>query len=228
MRENHVRMQKNRFFFIVALQFACAQLAFSQTMNQVIDLPTRPGVTQRFLYIAPAKAKASAILFAGGHGGLQISTEGDLAWGSGNFVVRTRQQLVDRGIAVAVLDAPSDRQTPPYLNGFRQTPEHLEDVKAVIAWLKAKQALPVWLVATSRGTQSAAYIASQVSPEQGGPDGLVLTSAILSDPKSRALPQMDLGKLSVPVLVVDHQLDGCKHCADSYLPSLMEQLQYSQ
>jgi hypothetical protein len=33
-------------------------------------------------------------------------------------------------------DAPSDRQSAPYLGGFRQTTAHVEDVKAVIAWLR--------------------------------------------------------------------------------------------
>ncbi|MGZ8198030.1 MAG: hypothetical protein ACXW2A_08275 [Burkholderiales bacterium] len=40
--------------------------------EKVVDLATRPGVTQRFLLIAPAEAKAAAILFIGGHGGLQL------------------------------------------------------------------------------------------------------------------------------------------------------------
>jgi hypothetical protein len=29
-------------------------VALAQTTQKVVDLPTRPGVTQRFLYIAPA------------------------------------------------------------------------------------------------------------------------------------------------------------------------------
>ena len=33
---------------------------------------------------------------------------------------------------VAVIDAPSDRQSPPYLGGFRQKPEQASDIKAVI------------------------------------------------------------------------------------------------
>jgi hypothetical protein len=62
---------------------------------------------------------------------------------------------------VSTIDAPSDRQSNPYLGGFRQRPEHVEDVKAVFAWIKRQANIPVWLVGTSRGTQSAAYIAVQ-------------------------------------------------------------------
>jgi dienelactone hydrolase len=198
--------------------------ALAQTTAKVVDIPTRPGVTQRFVYIAPPHPKASVILIAGGHGGLQISASGSYAWGGGNFVVRTRQQFADAGLAVAVIDAPSDRQSRPFLNGFRQTPEHAADVLAVIAWLKQQTPVPVWLVGTSRGTQSAAYIATAASPAQGGPDGLVLTSTILTDPRERAVPRMPLETLRIPVLVVHHQQDGCKHCAFSDMPPLMDKL----
>jgi len=194
---------------------------------KVVDIPSRPGVNQRILYIAPASAKGSVILMAGGHGGLQIFPGGSFAWGNGNFLVRTRQLFADTGFAVAVLDAPSDRQRAPFLSGFRQTPDHAADVKAVISWLKhAEQQVPgpVWLVGTSRGTQSAGFIATELSPAQGGPDGIVLTSSILADPASRAVPRMPLEKISVPVLVMHHEQDGCRLCAFSDMPQLMNKL----
>ena len=198
--------------------------AMAQTASRVVDIPTRPGVTQRFIYIAPASPRASVILIAGGHGGLQLFPGGSMAWGGNNFLVRTRQQFADAGFAVAVIDAPSDRQSAPFLGGFRQTPEHAADVKAVIAWLKQQAPIPVWLVGTSRGTQSAAYIATALSPAQGGPDGIVLTSTILNDPNGRAVPRMPLAQITVPVLVAHHEQDGCRLCAFSYTPQLMSGL----
>ncbi|MFI5447802.1 alpha/beta hydrolase [Polaromonas sp. UC242_47] len=196
----------------------------AQTTQKVVDIPSRPGITQRFVYISPAAPRAAVILLAGGHGGLQISASGAYTWGAGNFLVRTRQQFADAGLAVAVIDAPSDRQSPPFLSGFRQTPEHTSDVRAVIAWLKQQAPVPVWLVGTSRGTQSAAYVATELSPAAGGPDGLVLTATILTDNTGRAVPKMPLEKLTIPVLVVHHTQDGCKHCAFSDMPLLMTPL----
>jgi hypothetical protein len=84
--------------------------------------------------------------------------------------------------------------------------------------------VPVWLVGTSRGTQSAAFIATQLGPKDGDPDGLVLTSAILSDNKGRPVPEMPLEKITVPVLVVHHEQDGCKLCSYSEIPLLMVKL----
>ena len=208
---------------VLALGLAC-QGVLAQTTQKVVDLPTRPGVTQRLVYITPPQPKAAVILFAGGHGGLQIADDGAFGWGKGNFLVRARQLFADAGLAVAVIDAPSDRKAPAFLSGYRQTREHAADVAAVIAWLKQQAPVPVWLAGTSRGTQSAAYIATELSPAQGGPDGLVLTATILTDPKGRAVPNMPLEKVRIPVLVVHHEQDGCRLCAFSDMPPLMSRL----
>jgi hypothetical protein len=225
---SHQRLLPRLWLLPLLLCAALAgQGALAQSAPRVVDIPTRGGVSQRFVYIAPAQPKAAVILFAGGNGGLQIKDGGSFGWGNGNFLVRTRQQFADTGLAVAVIDAPSDKQSPPYLSGNRQRPEHVADVKAVIAWLKQQAptaSIPVWLVGTSRGTQSAGYIATEATPAQGGPDGIVLTSTILTEKGGRAVPQMPVEKLTIPVLVVHHQQDGCKLCAFSDMPPLMDKL----
>jgi len=160
------------------------------------------------IVLSPPAPKAAVVLFAGGHGGLQVLANGSMKWGEGNFLVRTRQLFADAGLTVAVIDAPSDRQSPPFLSGFRQRPEHAADVKAVIGWLRENAKVPVWLVGTSPGTQSAAYVTADLSGPDG-PDGLVLTSTILTDVKgNRPVPAMPLDKIRVPVLVVHHEQDG--------------------
>lgn len=201
--------------------FALCGAASAQVTARVVDIPTRPGVTQRFVYLAPERPHKAVILFAGGNGGLQITPEGDFAGGAGNFLVRTRELFASHGFAVAVVDAPSDHQQPPFLSGFRETPEHAADIKAVIGWIR-QSGLPVWLVGTSRGTQSAAYIATQLA--DGGPDGLVLTSTVLTDRFNLPVPALPLDKLTIPVLVVHHEQDSCRVCAYGDLPLLMQRL----
>jgi pimeloyl-ACP methyl ester carboxylesterase len=210
---------------LVACFVACCWLArFSsacaQTSAAVADIPTRPGVTQRLLVLSPAQPKATVVLFAGGDGGLQLRPDGTLDRGAGNFLVRSRQLFVDQSLTVVLVDAPSDRQGEPFLAGFRQRPEHVSDIKAVVAWLRARSDLPVWLVGTSRGTQSVAYVATELSGRDG-PDGIVLTSSILADRKSRSLPAMPLEKIRVPVLVVHHENDECPLCPFAKVPSLL-------
>lgn len=209
--------------WLALLGIALLQPAWAQFEQRVVDIPTRPGVTQRLLVVAPPDAQATVVLFAGGHGGLQLRADGSPAWGKGNFLVRSRELFARRALRVVVIDAPSDHQSEPFLAGFRQTPEHAADVKAVIAWLRAQANVPVWLVGTSRGTQSAAFVATALAAD-GGPDGIVLTSSILADPRSRSVPEMAVDTLRIPVLVVHHESDACRACLLRDIGKLMDKL----
>lgn len=212
-----------RILLLQLVLLVCSGRLWAQT-PRLVDIPTRPNVTQRMVVLTPDKPKAAVVLFAGGHGGLRISGPQSFSWGAGNFLVRTRELFASQSLTVAVVDAPSDRQSPPYLGGFRQTAEHVADVKAVIAWLKQQAKLPVWLIGTSRGTQSAAFVAAQLAPADGGPDGLVLSSTILADARSRPVPKMPVGKIQVPTLIVHHKHDECEHCKYDDLPQLVDKL----
>lgn len=208
--------------FLVLVLFLSSLQA--EVIQKVVDIPTRSGVTQRILLLTPPDPKAMVILFAGGHGGLQIAQEGNIGWGKGNFLLRVRQQFAELGFIVAIVDAPSDRQSNPFLNGFRQTSEHVADVKAILSWFRESSNLPIWLVGTSRGTQSVAYIATELLGKEA-PDGIVLTSTILVDKKSNPVPNMNLEKIKIPVLVVHHELDGCQLCSFDEIPRLMRKFE---
>jgi hypothetical protein len=205
---------------------APASTGSSDVAQRVVDVPTRPGVIQRFLLLSPREPKASVVLFAGDDGGLQIAADGRLQNANlvGNFLARSRQLFVEHDLAVAIVDAPSDRQGFPFrfLSGFRQTPGHAADIKAVIAWLREHVEAPVWLIGTSRGTESVAYLATQLTGRDG-PDGIVLTSTILAD-GDRSVPAMALETLRIPVLVVHHEEDGCRFCLFRDMPALMHKL----
>ena len=206
--------------WLVTWAWACATPAWGQIEQKVVEIPTRPGVTQKMVVVSPPDPRAAVILFAGGHGGLHIFANGSFQWGENNFVVRTRQLFAGQGLIAVVVDAPSDRRD---LVGFRQSPEHSEDIKAVIAWLRQQAPVPVWLVGTSRGTQSAAAVALALRGAEG-PDGLVLSSTILKDDKGRAVPEMPLRRLRIPVLVVHHEKDGCRYCGFGEIDKLMAKL----
>jgi dienelactone hydrolase len=204
------------------LCLALLMISQARANDKVVDIPTRAGVTQRFVYVPAKDAPAAVVLFAGGHGGLQLDDNGNPRWGKNNFLVRSMHLFAAQGLTVVLVDAPSDRQSEPYLSGFRQTPEHAADVKAVIAWVKSQSPIPVWLVGTSRGTQSAGAVATALA--DGGPDGLVLTSTILQDPRGRPVPDMRMDSLKIPVLVVHHEQDACRLCLFRDMPRLMNKL----
>ena len=212
---------------LAALAAALAIPAAADLPERVADVPSRPGVTQRILLIEPEAARAVVVLYAGGHGGLQIRPDGSMGWGKGNFLVRTRQDFAAQGVAVAVVDAPSDRQDGAFFGGFRQTREAAADGRALIAWLRSRSKLPVWLIGTSRGTQSVGYLATELQGTDA-PDGIVLTSTIMSEKRGgRAVPDMPLGRIAIPVLVVHHENDQCESCLFSGTPWLMRGLSAS-
>jgi hypothetical protein len=217
-------MRKGTIILIASVVFCGGIYAADEIAEKVVDIPTRQHVTERLLVLAPKNPpKAAVILLAGGHGGLQISEDGSFAWGKGNFLVRSRRLFADQSLLTIVVDAPSDRLRPPYLSGFRGTSKHVMDLKAVIAWVRKQANVPIWLVGTSRGTESAAYTATYLSGRDG-PDGLVLTSTILSDNKEFPVTSLQLDRVQIPVLIVHHLDDGCRHCSYAGVSRLMDAL----
>jgi len=194
---------------------------------QVIDLPTRPGITERVLVEQPDHPPtAVVVLMTGGTGRLGIFDNGSLR-NEGNFLVRSRALFLQHGYAVVLPDTPSDHSTSPFLGGtFRESAEHAADLAAVIGWAHQQFSRQVWIVGTSRGTHSAA-LAALSPPGVGAPDGVVLTSTILASNRfgaasARPVPDMPLEKVRVPVLVAHHQDDQCEVCPPSQLPRLMD------
>jgi pimeloyl-ACP methyl ester carboxylesterase len=178
--------------------------------DELIELDTRPDVTQKFILMKPEKPVASVILFAGGKGALDLQGANSMNWGARNFLVRTRDKFLDNGFMVAVVDAPSDRQEKPWmLFGFRDSNEHVTDIDHVISYHKKQANVPVWLIGTSRGTESAATIAIE-SKQQ--PHGLVLTSSMTEENrKGTPVTDMALEKITIPTLITAHESDGCKY-----------------
>jgi fermentation-respiration switch protein FrsA (DUF1100 family) len=169
----------------------------------------RPGVTQSFVLVRPAGSpSATVILFTGGRGALRLD-RGPLGPRAINFLVRNRQRFADRGLLVAVVDAPSDRSAEALVR-FRTTAEHAADVRALIAALRAEAAVPVWLVGTSMGSVSAASVAARLT--DGGPDGIVLTSSVMASSREmgESLQDVALDRIRVPVFVVHHRDDRCR------------------
>lgn len=211
--------------WVMAGLLAVAASAFAQ-QAQVLDLPSRPGVTERLLVVRPAAEPDSVlVLLTGGNGQLGLYDNGSMRH-DGNFLVRSRDLFVRRGHAVILVDTPSDHRE---LGGtFRDSPEHAADLGAVVAWARTTFGKPVWIVGTSRGTHSAANAAMTLRGAQA-PDGIVLTSTILASNRfgsSAARPVQDwnLQELHIPVLVMHHQDDGCQVTPPARLPELMARL----
>ena len=212
---------------LLALVLAAASVTPADAKDEAVrTIPSRPGVTESFVLVRPAGTPvASVVLFMGGRGALRLD-RGSIGPRNTNFLVRTRQLFADRGALVAVLDVPSDR-TGDALVHFRTTAEHAADVRAMIAALRAQAPAPVWLIGTSMGSVSAANAAARLGED--GPDGIVLTSSVMSRSREmgESLQDISLDRIRVPVLIVHHRDDGCPSARYTFTSWAMRQLSAS-
>jgi len=183
-------------------------VVFSVNANEkLITLDSRQAVTQQILIEQPNNPKANLILFAGGKG--KIKLKSGRYENNKNFLVRSRQLFVNQGFTIILVDAPSDKQGKlGMLKGFRNSQEHVQDIESVINYVKSLNNNPVWLIGTSRGTESVAYVAVNLNDQI---DGVVLTSSISkTNNKGTSVTDLALERITVPVLAIHHKQDKCK------------------
>lgn len=211
-----------RFLLVFLLSFSLSFLNPGGAFAGVQDVQSR-GQTTRLLVEKGDSPFAVVVLFAGGKGVLKISDDGGMGWGRGNFLVRTAKHFRKNGAISAVIDAPLDRPYDMY--DFRSTEEHARDVGAVIKHLRAEYSLPVWLIGTSRGTNSVVNAAARL---KGGdrPDGIVLTATV-TEASNKGLDHvmdMALDKIELPVLIAHHKKDACSVTPPSGVTELKDAL----
>lgn len=175
--------------------------------EKLVELESRPGVKERYLLLSDEGVhyKAAAILLTGRGGYIGLKIAGSPK--KGPFLVRLRRNFLDSGVAVALMDSPSDMNTMSDL--FRRGKEHSADIAAVAGDLKTR--LPgakVYLIGTSEGTVSAAAAGAKL----GGSvvDGVVLASSVFSGGSYGAgLNGFNFSSIHVPILFVHDRNDGC-------------------
>lgn len=181
--------------------------------QEIVTVPTRPGVTQSyFLARVPGNPQAIAILFPGGAGSIRLRMEdGRARFSPNNFLVRSRADFVKLDVTAAIVDAPSDQ--PGGLDDtFRLGEQHQADIAAVVADLRKRiPGVPVFLVGTSRGTVSAASLGQRLDDAV---DGTVLTATLFRagrEPGQQGLSGFDFSAIRSRLLFVHHRQDGCMH-----------------
>lgn len=188
--------------------------AFSVGAEEIVTVSGRKGETQSYLLMHNAPPpKAVAVLFPGGEGLMRLHSEGGSVkfFQGRNFLVRTRGMFRDAEIAVAIVDSPSDQQRAGMDDGFRTGRAHVEDIAAVVKDLRARfPGAKIFLIGTSRGTLSAAYVSRSLG---AGVDGVILTSSVFYGGRSGiGLSGFDFGAIKAPLLFVHHVHDACRSC----------------
>jgi len=202
----HAMSRSIRRLYLTTLTVVLVSLPHLAVAGQAVKMiETRPGVAMRLAVIAPeTPAKGSLIMFPGGNGAGHFREHDGVIHLSSNFLMRTAPQFVQRGFAVAIIDTPSD-QRGGMSDAFRTSPQHAADVESALASLAEQGLQPIYLVGTSRGTLSVAYLATVLRDDRV--KGVVLTSSLGGPHGLVALP---LGRITVPVLIVHHRDDACR------------------
>ena len=199
---------------------APAQAAAQEACGEVVTVATH-GRTTTPVSIgmppasAPQDGRMALVLLPGGPGYAALDAKGCARKLEGNSLVRSRDLFHSAGFVTALVDAPSDHRGEDGLGGFRMSAQHAEDIGKVVAYLRERTKLPVWLVGTSRGSISAVNAASRLAGP-AAPDGLVLTSPVTSGRVggykawvAQTVFSAKLDAIRVPVLVVAHAADTC-------------------
>lgn len=189
-----------------------------ETCGQPITVDIRDGETQAYSF-GPADAngtpRAALLLLAGGGGVLDLDDAACARKLRGNPLARNVDAFRGAGFATALVDAPSDHRAGDGLGGFRAREDHADDLGAIIADVRGRTALPVYIVGSSRGTISAANAAAHLSGIFA-PDGVILfspiTSGFVGGRKAwirQTVFDQPLEDISKPILVVAHERDAC-------------------
>ncbi len=188
--------------------------------GEVVTIQAHGGTTLRYALAQPPanvapRERGALVLLPGGNGHVDLDARGCARALRGNSLVRSIPHFHALGFVTALVDAPSDHHDADGLAGHRATGAHAEDLGRVIADLRARGAALVWVVGTSRGTISAVNAASTLAGPSG-PDGLVLTSALMSGQSgarkswvAQSVFDHRLEAIRIPVLLVGHAADAC-------------------
>ncbi len=187
------------------IMLATAATSVAGGYEAIEIVPTRPDVTVRLLVIkANGKPSTALLLFPGADGTKHFGEKDGRFWVSSNFLMRSAKDLAAAGYIVVAVDAPSDKSCG-MPDRFRTSPSHATDIRKVIAYLKEKHRVTsMYLVGTSKGSLSAAYLASVSSEPAIG--GVILTSVY---PPSES-GGIDFTDIDDAVLIIHHLYDECR------------------
>ena len=198
----------SKIYLVVAvwlLSWTLTSSAVAAGYEAIEIVPTRPDVTVRLLVIKTnSKPSTALILFPGADGTKHFGEKDGRFWVSQNFLMRSARDLATAGYIVAAVDAPSDRSYG-MSDQFRTSPQHAKDIRKIIAYLKEKHRVAsFYLVGTSKGTISAAYLAAVFDDPSIG--GVILTAVY----PPADLGSIDFTEIDDPVLIVHHVYDQCR------------------
>lgn len=205
-----------RFWFCMSLLAASLPVL----ADELIVIPTREGVTDNYWWMPRDNARANLILLSGGSGGIGYRNGTPQ---SNNFLIRSREHFATGNPSgtfnVALLGNANDMRQLD--QNSRVSLQHVADIAAVVAHVRARSPLPIWLVGTSQGTISTAAAGIELGAKI---DGIVLSASYTAFKNPTSVQLQAIDKIQVPVLVISHEQDSCRTTLPAEGKYIMEKL----
>jgi len=199
--------------------------AHAQTTDVLIDIDTgrtegvfkKSPVFQRAILARPAKPTDTALLYFRGYPGIaRIQSVEDKSRNLQPFMRKNQQLLADEGIALVVMDCPTDQWGEPgrrptaCLDAYRSSKQHADDVRLVIAKLRAEYGLTkIFIMGHSMGTVSSRWLAKNLGNEISGS----IHSSSMNVPSrfgfAASMAGFPYTDLAAPQLHIHNENDAC-------------------
>ena len=129
---------------------------------------------------------------------------------SGNFLIRSRKNLIDNNLATLIIDCPSNSGWKCE-SSYQASQQRHEDVLKLV--LEVKKLYPsikdIWLIGTSMGTVSSAFMPIYKPSIYSG----TIHTATITEPYARnsyrELGDFDYQKITIPQFFIHHRDDPC-------------------
>lgn len=208
---------------LIAIVLCLPTLAFAKEYWETVSA----GNSSVDLFIMEATdSQVTAILLPGGPWDLGKTNPVSQRPMGRNFLVRSAPLFYEHNITTIVMGKPSGSRD---LNDgrARTSRQHAEDILGVVEFAAQKFGHPVWLIGTSRGTQSA--VAAKLRDERNLIKGLVLSASMLGTDKSEvSILNLDLKRITVPVYISHHSKDECYNTNPNDINRLVKALSNAQ
>jgi hypothetical protein len=180
-------------------------------------------VMQRALLAKPGASMQTALLWFRGKPGI-VKIDRSTTRHPHLGPLRQHQRLLfQAGIALVVVDCPSDQLEPTHAwsdgcdDEYRESAQHADDVRSLIAVLRGKHGLSrFFIMGHSKGTMSSRWLAAHLGKEIAGSIHSASINVSTRVVTRGHLAAGAIPRITAPMLHIHHERDGCM--ATPYTP----------
>jgi poly(3-hydroxybutyrate) depolymerase len=221
-----MRMQQGfmkRITKVVGVILLSATAAHAQITDALIEVALErkqsgePVQLRAILGKPAAPADTALLIYRGVPGYALIKSTGDKQRNLPAFIRVNQRLFSEAGIALVVMDCPTDQWGPPGVLGtnchddYRSSRTHADDVRTIIARLKGEHGIAkIFVLGHSQGSISSRWLAVHLGNEIDGS----IHSASVNVPNKlghySSVGRIPYAAIRTPVLHIHHQDDGCR------------------